>query len=593
MAKSDSRFDYKAKLGRTDFDLSQRLGLTAAPGMLIPVWFDFTSPGDAYYMQHDLPLLRSGVLAQPPMVDVKVHYETFFVPMQMIYEPFEQTMFSLKNFRSNFYDVFNANLKNNAFPVFDYNDFVTQVINVSNPTNDYHTDAFRLADLMGLNPVNFTGANALNQVQYVPNFFPWQLLAYHTIFQYYYRLDDKSQFENSYCNWDKYYDSTSAVKMVRDFMSIHQRPWDFDYFTSVYRSPIVSDNNLQMVLGDSVYSDLMNGHTVPLTGVGSINNNNDKTSSFASDPSVGGVVQPYSLQRGYNTAMIRQMFANEKLAMITGRTKKNYDSQVLAHYGIDVPHDVKHDITMIHHDEFDLNVQEVTSLASTPASATDPATPLGDLAGKSYASGNGGQFKFVCPCHGVIMTILSIEPKKRYFGSMFDKSNAITDAFDFPTPEFDRLGNQPMFRFEAGSNSVNATFNTTDIIGWKERYYSFKRKYDKCTYAFGYENTLVSTNNYAPYMLSFAPFAVNGTGSTTVDERPDLEGRFYIERNAMDNLCLVNFAYGWKTSTDPDDENWDKTPWLVYARDPFIINSFIKVKKVSWMSKDGEPIYNY
>ena len=39
---------------------------------------------------------------------------------------------------------------------------------------------------------------------------------------------------------------------------------------------------------------------------------------------------------------IRQMFANEKkLAMITGRTKKNYDSQVLAHYGVNVPHDVK------------------------------------------------------------------------------------------------------------------------------------------------------------------------------------------------------------------------------------------------------------
>ena len=144
MAKSDARFEYKANLGRTDFDLSQRLGLTAAPGMLLPVWFDFASPGDSYYMQHDLPLLRSGVLAQPAMVDVKVHYETFFVPMQMIYEPFEQTMFSLKNFRSDFYDVFNANLLNSSFPVFDYNDFITQVINVSNPTNDYHADAFHL-----------------------------------------------------------------------------------------------------------------------------------------------------------------------------------------------------------------------------------------------------------------------------------------------------------------------------------------------------------------------------------------------------------------------------------------------------------------
>ena len=70
---------------------------------------------------------------------------------------------------------------------------------------------------------------------------------------------------------------------------------------------------------------------------------------------------------------------------------------------------------------------------------------LGELAGKSYATGNGQQFKFTAPCHGVMMTIFSIEPKRRYFGG-FDRINAVSDAFDFPTPEFDRLGNVPMFR---------------------------------------------------------------------------------------------------------------------------------------------------
>ena len=589
MAKSDARFEYKANLGRTDFDLSQRFGLTLAPGMLIPLWFDYASPGDSYYISHDLPLLRSSVLAQPAMVDVKVHYETFFVPMQMIYQPFEQTMFSLNQAQSNFYDLFSSQFTNNAFPKFDYNDYVTQVINVSNPTNDYHADAFRLADVLGLNPINFTGANALDQASYVPAFFPYQLLAYHTIYQYYYRLDDKSSFENSYCNWDSYYNASANVKMPRDFMSIHQRPWDFDYFTSLYRSPIVSNANMQAILLGSIpYNDLTTSQGVGKTtsAGGAISSNQDIATfnwfNFVGNNDVA------------TTATLRQMFANEKLAMITGRTRKNYDSQVLAHYGVSVPHDVKHDITMIHHDEFDLNVQEVTSLASTPASGGSPATALGELAGKSYASGNGQQFKFTAPVHGVMMTIISIEPKKRYFGSMFDKCNSITDAFDFPVPEFDRLGNQPMFRYECGMNNNNSTFSTTDIVGWKERYYGFKRKYDKLTYAFGFDNPNQNgVNNYTPFMLGFAPYAINGTGSTTVDERPDLETRFYIERNSMDNLCLVDFAYGWKTSTETGEENWNVSPWLVYARDPFIVNSFIKAKKVSWMSKDGEPIYNY
>ena len=39
------------------------------------------------------------------------------------------------------------------------------------------------------------------------------------------------------------------------------------------------------------------------------------------------------------------MFAVEKLLRITGRARKDYDSQVLAHLGFKVPHDVKHELT--------------------------------------------------------------------------------------------------------------------------------------------------------------------------------------------------------------------------------------------------------
>ena len=92
MAKSDSRFEYKANLSRTDHDLSQRRGFTSASGMLLPIWEDIATPGDSYYMHHDMPLLRSANLAAPAMVDVKVHFDTFFVPFQMIYFSFHMTV---------------------------------------------------------------------------------------------------------------------------------------------------------------------------------------------------------------------------------------------------------------------------------------------------------------------------------------------------------------------------------------------------------------------------------------------------------------------------------------------------------------------
>lgn len=584
MAKSDARFEYRANLQRQDHDLSQKLGFTSASGMLLPIWFDLATPGDSYYMRHKMPLLRSTQLAAPAMVDVKVHFETFFVPMQMIYEPFENTIYSLRTFRSSFYNVFSEDIMNNKFPLFDYNYFVTQVINTDNATNDYHADAFRLADLMGLKPTNFIGVNNGAEPN-VQAFFPYQLLAYHTIWEYYYRLDDKSQFQNEFTNWDKFYNNSEQVKMARDFMAIHPRPWAFDYYTSIYRSPIVSDSNMQRILPTMNYDSLSSARTQGISQVGQggsdiLNSENTGYTSY-----IPANYNSYELRTAYSSSAIRQMFANEKLAMITGRAKKTYDAQVLAHLGVNVPHDVKHDITMIHHDQYDLNVQEVTSLASTSDA------PLGELAGKSYASGNGESFKFTAPCHGVMMTIFSVEPNKKYFDT-FERCNMISNAFDIPTPEFDRLGNQPMFRGEVGWTDRTGTDERTnaDIIGWKERYYSFKRKPNKVTYAFGYFNEQTGINNYSSYMLGFRPFAtVSDTVDNYPDSRPDLENRFYIERNAVDNMCMIKFSYGWKA--DDGGENWNTTPWLVYARDPFIIDSDIQCKKVSWMSKDGEPIY--
>ena len=351
MSKSDARFEYKAKLGRTDHNLSQPLGFTAASGMLLPIWYDVATPGDSYYMSHDLPLLRSIQFAAPAMVDVKVHFETFFVPMQMMYQPFENTIFSLKNIQSSQYSM--ASLRNMNLPLFDFTSF----INVCLDPNGFEGttlkfDAFRLCDLLGLSPLSFTNYTVGTNKTFksvTNNFFPHQLLAYQTIYQYYYRLDDKSQFSNL-GNVDQFYNNPTFYDTNLFF--IHQRAWDFDYFSSIYRSPIVSNENLQQVLPSGEYTQLMNAGSSYASTQRPIASNGNPTSlnvdyrSFAG--SSGGAFDMRAISSALNTASIRQLFANEKLAMITGRTKKNYDSQVLAHYGVNVPHDVKHDLTMIH-----------------------------------------------------------------------------------------------------------------------------------------------------------------------------------------------------------------------------------------------------
>ncbi len=601
--QSDARFEYKAQKSRQPQRLLQDpFGFTCAPGMLCPIFADFASPGDTYYIKHDLNYLRTLPLVAPAMIDVKVHYESFFVPIQMLYQPFEQSYFDLVDTQSSFYTQ--SALQGSNFPLFDYASYVSAIL-ASSSSRNYRQNAFRFADFLQLNPFNFCGSAIRGPYAYYPNFFPWQVLAYHAIFEYVYRLDDKSQFNNSRFNWDRYYANTTVPYTANTgFFDIYQRPWDFDYFTSMYRSPIVSNANVQSVLPIGNYSDLLTDFTATrTTGItrgGGVSSSPGSTTTFSQN--IGNTYDANDERLRLNTATIRQMFANEKLAMITGRTRKTYDAQVLAHFGYNIPHDPKHDIAKIGRDTYSLRVGEVTSLATTLPSGNYSGTALGDLAGKGYIEGGKSEgHKFTCPCHGVVMTIFSVEPLKRYFGG-FAKQNAVTDIFDFPVPEFDLLGNQPMFRFEAGnrdtsthvdpdSGAIIDDFKMTDQIGWNKRYQQWKNRFARTTAAF-MPTTPDKVNQYNAYMIVTEPYGIVNTSYTGVRSgvsRPDLADRFYIDRHALDGLMAVPFADGWKN--DESGENWDVTPWLVYARDPFIVDSFEKVTKVSWMSLDGEPTY--
>ena len=600
--QSDARFEFKAQHGRQPQPLVRDpFGFTCAPGMLCPIFADFASPGDTYYIQHDLNYLRTLPLAAPAMIDVKVHYESFFVPIQMLFQPFENSYFEISETQSSFYTP--SSLMGANLPLFDYSAYVTSVASSGNAAN-YKQNAFRFADFMQLNPFNFCGTAIKSAYGYSPSFFPWQALAYSCIWQYVYRLDDKTDFSSSRFNWDKYYSTSTPVQLpyTSAFFDIYQRPWDFDYFTSMYRSPIVSAASMQNILPVANYSDFLNGNFGQrgITFTGNDSSLNKDTYSFSSN--LSGSYLENQLQGSLSTATIRQLFANEKLAMITGRTRKTYDAQVLAHFGVNVPHDPKHDIAKIGRDTYHLRVGEVTSLATTLPSGNNPGTALGDLAGKGYIEGGKSKgHKFTCPCHGVVMTIFSVEPSKRYFGG-FGKQNAVTDVFDFPVPEFDRMGNQPMFRFEAGNRDTSITtdpdsgqiidlYKMTDQIGWNKRYQQWKNRFARATAAF-MPTTPDKVNQYNAYMIVTEPYGVINTTYTGVRSgvsRPDLDDRFYIDRHVLDGIVVTPYADGWKNTSGGED--WETYPWLIYARDPFIVDSFEKVTKVSWMSLDGEPVY--
>lgn len=588
MAKSDARFAYQAKLSRTDHDLSSQFGFTCAPGMLLPIFADIATPGDSYYIKHDLSFMRTAPLIAPAMIDVKVHFESFFVPLQMIYQPIENSIFSLQEIQSSNFYV--SEFGNQNLPFFKYMTFANYIGAGSGRTDPPRMNTYRLFDMLDM-PVDDIPGRVASTSDYGSTF-PWQLAAYQAIFQYWYRLDDKESFDHRCFNLDSEYQINSLgipANRIEEMSVLRFRPWNFDYFTGSYRSPIVSNAGTLGIYGEGE-SQLINGNdfrgqSVPINKGGGTYPNNEGIRAFASR--MNAEFNTAAMQAQVSTAMIRQMFANEKLAMITGRTRKNYDSQVLAHYGVNVPHDPKHDLSLIGRDSFDLRIGEVTSLASTESA------PLGELAGKGWAYGNAEkQHKFTAPCHGVIMTLFSVEPKLRYEETS-SRLNFITNALELPTPAFDRLGNMPVYKKEvvqySGSQSVSDPTPWNNIVAWKERYYANKRRYNRVSAAFRHPGR--DYNNYSGYFIHSCAFSLSPDRQVEASN----ENAYYINPFAMNDLMLVSYTDIWQDGSEASGqtgENWDDHPTLIFKRDPFICDTYLKVKKVSWMSKDGEPIYN-
>ena len=74
---------YKASLGRSGHDLSRRILFTSSVGQLLPVLYDFLSPGDKVRL-NDRLFTRTQPLKSAAFVRVTEHIYYFFVPMDLI-----------------------------------------------------------------------------------------------------------------------------------------------------------------------------------------------------------------------------------------------------------------------------------------------------------------------------------------------------------------------------------------------------------------------------------------------------------------------------------------------------------------------------
>lgn len=642
--KFDEMPDYQASLPRTGHSLSHDFGFTCTAAHLLPVFHDFVNPGETVTLGFDYKL-RTQPLDAATMGKLKTHTEFFFVPMQLLYQGFSDWYYGIREEFSTRFNAANGNLDKFELPLLNLGNLFGQIFSARNsqafgsePVKVYGKEsiansAYRLFDMFGFRPKRIM--NGLDQDSSLGSVFPYQLLAYNCIYQYYYRLDTRERFNPNSFNVDKCF--SSGLIPEQEFVGyslLHYRPMGTDYFTDVKISPIVDVLNLNnraaldsatqfltrsgkvssgnagniisnepfnstfgnpssyvqtqfgfkmindpqryiQVSPNSDYRDSngsvlqsdYTGHVFRYSSLGQsyVDNNDALAVDVFHNHSVSGVQQ---LENGLDigTANIRAMFASEKLWSITGRAKKTYDDQTLAHFGFNVPHDPKHSISCFGHDSSEIAIGEVISTANTGASGS----PLGEIAGKGYGAQGSKRHKFTAPCHGVVMVIFSVVPEEYYTGT-FLKANKFSDRSDLYTPEYDHLGMQPLFDYEVNPQSLTPQA----IMGWQYRYQQWKRRYNRTTTVFDTNRGSLSSwiHTVQPYFGSIASNAQPNTQSYI---------RFLHSPNELDDIFLVNYNLNYSSTFATD-------PSAVYDTDPFVVNSHIDCVKVSTMSDYSLP----
>lgn len=601
---------YKANLSRHSHDISATYASSLCAGPIVPQYFHILGPGDAIYFNANVfARLQNVITAFLGRLDLHIDY--FFVPLQMMYTPFGQFFANTDDFVSNFFQTKN-NLPNivPSLSVFDtIKDLDLPLENhyqFGNTTlygDSVGKELMRLFDALNYNSYSIfhsefntdltkpTAAKVPDILCSAPDVTPWLFGAYQCIYQNYegFRNDSYEKRDINSYNFDDSYQTTN----FRNYQMLRLRYCEryADYFTTLRPSPIASivndyfDSNNESqdalrnylnlstkFLGVTEYDE-----SPLITGV-------EEALGVPSNISIGSsVLGLFSVDKSnvsYVSAQnIRAIFALDKYARIYGRANKTYDDQMLAHFGVEIPHDVKHQLTHIRHDVLTLTSDPVYNTAITTNDGE--TTPLGEVGGQSQANASFDGDKFVAPVHGVFMAVayLNVRP---YYAATFSPLHVLPNRYDYPIPSFDNLGAQPLYDYTFDPVALGTNYRSRSK-GWTNRYQAFKKKFDRISSVFVSEYDINITpyegaNVYSPWVISRSAFPI-------IDD-PNRTWSFNFMHlktspSDLDTIMVTPYDRDWKAE-------YYENPHLVFQTDPLLLDFHMQAKLVSWMSETGD-----
>lgn len=162
---------------------------------------------------------------------------------------------------------------------------------------------------------------------------------------------------------------------------------------------------------------------------------------------------------------LRNAFSVQKFLEKNARTGSRYFEFIQAHFGIRPSDGTLQRPEYLGGASNPVVISEVLQTSSTDSEPT----PQGNMSGHGISAGKGAGFRYFCKEHGYIIGIMSVLPKTAYQqGIPCDWQKF--DQFDFFTPEFQNIGEAPIYNRELMANHPNPE----EVFGYKPRYSEYK-----------------------------------------------------------------------------------------------------------------------
>lgn len=280
----------------------------------------------------------------------------------------------------------------------------------------------------------------------------------------------------------------------------------------------------------------------------------------------------YETAASLSILALRQAEFLQRWKEIAQSGDQTYRDQIYRHWGVSLSDDLSDTCRWISGDSSNIDISEVLNTNFSDAYNED-GSPVSEPYIKGKAVGvSQNTFKFSCREHGVILCLYHTQPLLDYDLDNIDLQLTATNVYDFPIPEFDRIGMEELptyalsFKYwggvatgSNGANPVDPDSKPNTALGYVPRYAPWKTALDRV----GGDFSFTLKDWVAPVDDEY----ITGTSTSTLTIGYNF---FKVNPHLLDNIFGVE-SDSYVTS------------------DQFRVNSYFDIKVVRNLDYDGMP----